>query len=207
MGRNNSREKPVKRVIKDTGKKIKKKPCSLCVDNISYISYKDLGLLRKYVSDRGKIRSRRVTGNCSQHQRDIASVVKTARELALLPYLQRTVSDKVSFRASDKDEQDSELGPTLESGDFRDFPTYDEDESPVLNASGVDESSALISNDNEAIQLASTESVLVADSVNPQGIDEEPLEVSLLSDAVISDEAELGNDASPSENVLIGTEE
>jgi small subunit ribosomal protein S18 len=67
-------------------KKFKKKPCSFCRDKISYIDYKDINLLRKYISDRGKIRARRVTGACTQHQRQIASAVKNSREMALLPY-------------------------------------------------------------------------------------------------------------------------
>ena len=50
------------------------------------IDYKDTVLLRKFISDRGKIRARRVTGNCVQHQRDVAIAVKNAREVALLPY-------------------------------------------------------------------------------------------------------------------------
>ena len=53
---------------------------------VEYIDYRDLGLLRKYISDRGKIRARRVTGLCTQHQRDIATAVKNAREMAMLPY-------------------------------------------------------------------------------------------------------------------------
>jgi ribosomal protein S18 len=53
---------------------------------VSYIDYKDTSTLRRFVSDRGKIRARRVTGTCSQHQRDVASAVKNAREMALLPY-------------------------------------------------------------------------------------------------------------------------
>jgi small subunit ribosomal protein S18 len=53
---------------------------------VTYVDYKDTNLLRKFVSDRGKIRARRVTGNCTQHQRDIAMAVKNAREVALLPY-------------------------------------------------------------------------------------------------------------------------
>jgi small subunit ribosomal protein S18 len=67
-------------------KKFKKKPCSFCRDKVTYIDYKDIATLRKYISDRGKIRARRVTGNCTQHQRDIAMAVKNAREMALLPY-------------------------------------------------------------------------------------------------------------------------
>ena len=66
--------------------KIKKKPCPFCKDKVEHIDYKDVNLLRKFISDRGKIRARRVTGNCTQHQRDIAMAVKNARELALLPY-------------------------------------------------------------------------------------------------------------------------
>jgi len=70
-------------------KKQKKKFCIFCKDHISYVDYKDVNMLRKFVSDRGKIRARRVTGNCSQHQRDVASAVKNAREMALLPYTTR----------------------------------------------------------------------------------------------------------------------
>lgn len=67
----------------------KKKFCQFCADKTSYIDYKDVALLRKFVSDRGKIRARRVTGNCTQHQRRVATAVKNAREMALLPYSSR----------------------------------------------------------------------------------------------------------------------
>ena len=67
-------------------RKPKKKVNPLDKDGITYIDYKDTALLRKFISDRGKIRARRVTGNCSQHQRDVAVAVKNAREMALLPY-------------------------------------------------------------------------------------------------------------------------
>ena len=67
-------------------KKFKKKPCSFCRDKATYIDYKDINLLRKYISDRGKIRARRVTGACTQHKRQIAAAVKNSREMALLPY-------------------------------------------------------------------------------------------------------------------------
>ena len=73
---------------KDTGtlRKPKKKVCQFCKDKTAYVDYKDATLLRKFISDRGKIRARRVTGNCVQHQRDVATAVKNAREVALLPY-------------------------------------------------------------------------------------------------------------------------
>ena len=67
-------------------RKPKKKVNPLDKEGIAYIDYKDVALLRKFISDRGKIRARRVTGNCVQHQRDVAIAVKNARELALLPY-------------------------------------------------------------------------------------------------------------------------
>ena len=67
-------------------RKPKKKVCQFCKDKASVIDYKDTNLLRKFISDRGKIRARRVTGNCVQHQRDVATAVKNAREVALLPY-------------------------------------------------------------------------------------------------------------------------
>ena len=67
-------------------RKPKKKVCAFCKDKAQDIDYKDTGLLRKFISDRGKIRARRVTGNCRQHQRDVAVAVKNSREVALLPY-------------------------------------------------------------------------------------------------------------------------
>ena len=67
-------------------RKPKKKVCTFCKDTNQLIDYKDTNLLRKYISDRGKIRARRVSGNCSQHQRDVAVAVKNSREMALLPY-------------------------------------------------------------------------------------------------------------------------
>ena len=69
--------------------KLRKKVCIFCKDKAAYIDYKDVTLLRKFISDRGKIRARRVTGNCAQHQREVASAVKNAREMALLPYTAR----------------------------------------------------------------------------------------------------------------------
>jgi hypothetical protein len=59
--------------------------------------------LRKYISDRGKIRGRKVSGNCQQHQRDVTDAIKTARELALLPYTQRTVTERRGGRGSRDD--------------------------------------------------------------------------------------------------------
>jgi small subunit ribosomal protein S18 len=64
----------------------RKKYCQFCKDDVSFIDYKDVNLLRKHMTDRGKIKPRRVTGTCTQHQHDLAMAVKRAREMALVPY-------------------------------------------------------------------------------------------------------------------------
>ena len=73
-------------MAKPVVRKPKKKQNPLKAAKIEVVDYKDTALLRKFISDRGKIRARRVTGNCVQHQRDVAIAVKNAREVALLPY-------------------------------------------------------------------------------------------------------------------------
>jgi small subunit ribosomal protein S18 len=65
----------------------RRKPCLFCKDKIEQVDYKDVTTLRRYVSERGKIRSRRITGACRRHQSQIARAVKRAREIALLPYV------------------------------------------------------------------------------------------------------------------------
>src|SRR5580692_12425462 len=96
--------KPPKRAPKiDTRRGAKKKPCSFCQHGVATVDYKDLAQLRKYISDRGKIRGRKVSGNCQQHQRDVSDAIKTARELALLPYTQRTVTERRGGRGNRDD--------------------------------------------------------------------------------------------------------
>ena len=73
----------------DYARKPRRKYCQFCKDKVEYVDYKDVATLRKFISERGKIRARRVTGNCAQHQRDVAAAIKNAREMALLPYSTR----------------------------------------------------------------------------------------------------------------------
>ena len=68
----------------------RRKPCPYCKDKIEHVDYKDVGALRRFISERGKIRSRRITVACRRHQGQIAQAVKRARELALLPYVSET---------------------------------------------------------------------------------------------------------------------
>ncbi len=76
-----------KKVIKRTRRVFKKKPCRLCRDKATAVDFKNTQLLDNYVSDRGKIISPRITGNCSKHQRMVARAVKRARIAALLPFV------------------------------------------------------------------------------------------------------------------------
>src|SRR3954453_5029419 len=81
------RSKPTRRREKKGGPGSgRRKPCPYCKDKIEQVDYKDTGSLRRFISERGKIRSRRITGACRRHQSQIATAVKRARELALLPY-------------------------------------------------------------------------------------------------------------------------
>jgi small subunit ribosomal protein S18 len=104
--------KPPKRAPKiDIRRGAKKKPCSFCQHGVDRVDYKDLAQLRKYISDRGKIRGRKVSGNCQQHQRDVSDAIKTARELALLPYTQRTVTERRGGRGRDGRDGRDDRGP------------------------------------------------------------------------------------------------
>jgi small subunit ribosomal protein S18 len=105
MARSNYRG-GTRRAPKDLNRRVKKKPCAMCRDKVEWVDYKDVNALRKYMSDRGKIRSRRVTGNCAQHQRAIAEAIKTARELVLLPYTQRTGTERPGGRGGRGDRGD-----------------------------------------------------------------------------------------------------
>ena len=78
----------------------RRKSCQYCRDKVEFVDYKDVNSLRKFISDRGKIRSRRITGACRRHQNQIATAVKRARELALLPYVGAETRDE---RGRDRD--------------------------------------------------------------------------------------------------------
>src|SRR4029450_2227213 len=79
---------------KDNAKRAKKKISLLNQERVEYVDYKDVNLLRRFMSDRAKIRARRVTGNDSQQQREVARAIKNAREMALLPYPTRVTTQR-----------------------------------------------------------------------------------------------------------------
>jgi len=71
---------------KAKGRKGKKRVCSFCIDKVEHIDYKEANKLRKYITERGKILPRRISGNCAKHQRQLTVAIKRARNIALLPY-------------------------------------------------------------------------------------------------------------------------
>ena len=83
---------------KDNARRSKKKTSVLVQESVEYIDYKDVNLLRRFMSDRAKIRARRVTGNDAQQQREVARAIKNAREMALLPYTNRVTTQRTSPR-------------------------------------------------------------------------------------------------------------
>lgn len=102
MGKPPKRTKP-----KDGGRNRRKKVSVLTQEKVEYVDWKDVNLLRKFMSDRAKIRARRVTGNDSQQQREIARAIKNAREMALLPYTNRVITQRGGKRGDrDRDGDD-----------------------------------------------------------------------------------------------------
>jgi small subunit ribosomal protein S18 len=101
------RSKPARRREKRTGTgSTRRKPCQHCRDKVEQVDYKDVASLRKFISEKGKIRSRRITGACRRHQGQIARAVKRARELALLPYVNEGGRDDAPRRGGDRGDRE-----------------------------------------------------------------------------------------------------
>ena len=101
MARNTDRSRGSKRAPASASlrpRRGKPKVCVFCRDSIPWVDYKDANLLGRFLSERAKIKARRTTGNCNRHQREVAVAIKTARELALLPYAKRTVAERLGGR-------------------------------------------------------------------------------------------------------------
>jgi len=113
-------------------RKFKKKTSVLVIEDVEYIDYKDVDLLQRFMSDRAKIRNRRVTGNDMQQQREVANAIKLAREMALLPYSKRVASTRTGGRRGDdrrpRDEAPRDEAPRDEAGDAPADETTEVDE-------------------------------------------------------------------------------
>jgi small subunit ribosomal protein S18 len=101
---------------KDAGRKFKKKVSVLNSENIEYVDWKDVNLLRRFISDRAKVRARRVTGNDVQQQRDVAKAIKNAREMALIPYANRVTTQR-GGRGGRGGDRDRDGGDRRDRGD------------------------------------------------------------------------------------------
>ena len=91
---------------KDNARRSKKKVSILTQEQVEYVDYKDINLLRRFMSDRAKIRARRVTGNNAQQQAAVAMAIKNAREMALLPYANRVTQQRGGGRGDRGDRGD-----------------------------------------------------------------------------------------------------
>ena len=90
------------------GGPIRKRNCYFCREKVEEVDYKNTNQLRRYVSEKGKIRSRRITGACRRHQVQVAQAVKRAREMALLPYVAEGVEERSGGRRERPDRGDRE---------------------------------------------------------------------------------------------------
>jgi small subunit ribosomal protein S18 len=130
---------------KDNARRSKKKTSILTIEKVTYVDYKDVNLLRRFMSDRAKIRARRVTGNDAQQQREVAKAIKNAREMALLPYTNRITTQRggKGDRGRDRDDRGSRDRPprdddnsVLEVPDFvRETPPEAPDAAAVVDES------------------------------------------------------------------------
>ena len=98
------------RLAKESNRRIKKKSNPLPGDKVEFIDYKDINLLQRFMTDRSKIRGRRLSGADQQQQREITNAIKNAREMALLPYTKRVTST----RAPRGERRDDDAGETTE---------------------------------------------------------------------------------------------
>lgn len=120
-------------------RKFKKKTSALVTEKVEFVDYKDVDLLQRFMSDRAKIRNRRVAGNTLQQQREVANAIKNAREMALLPYSKRVASTRTGGRRGD-DRRDDRRGGRDESSDSRsgEGASVVDDSTDVVESADVD---------------------------------------------------------------------
>ena len=116
---------------KDAGRKFKKKVSVLNSENIEYVDWKDVNLLRRFVSDRAKVRARRVTGNDVQQQREVALAIKVAREMALLPYAKRVSTQRTRPPRDGRRDRDGDMRPESAEDQVESVETTDAETADV----------------------------------------------------------------------------
>jgi small subunit ribosomal protein S18 len=138
------------RNAREANRKFKKKANPLAIEKVVFIDYKDVSLLQRFMSDRSKIRGQRMSGTNVQQQRDLATAIKNAREMALLPYTKRTVSTRAPRPGKEgrEDEANLELDEQPTSSSF--VPREDEDDDSTDSNEAVAEESAAVEAEVEA---------------------------------------------------------
>jgi small subunit ribosomal protein S18 len=139
------------RAPKEVNKKFKKKTSVLVTDKVDFVDYKDVNLLNRFVSDRSKIRNRRVTGNTVQQQRDIANAVKNAREMALLPYTKRVSQTRAGRPPRDRDEDGGGRGGREDGGGRGGRDSFKADTAVVAAVPQVDDA-VVAESDDETVE-------------------------------------------------------
>ncbi|CAB4368409.1 MAG: 30S ribosomal protein S18 [Actinobacteria bacterium] len=131
------------RNAREANRKFKKKANPLAIEKVVFIDYKDVSLLQRFMSDRSKIRGQRMSGTNVQQQRDLATAIKNAREMALLPYTKRTVSTRAPRPGKEdrEDESSLELDAQPTSSSF--VPREDEDDSTDSTEAVAEETAAV----------------------------------------------------------------
>jgi small subunit ribosomal protein S18 len=117
-------------------RKYKKKTSPLLTESVEYVDYKDVDLLQRFMSDRAKIRNRRVTGNDVQQQRDVANAIKIAREMGLLPYAKRVASSSRQRPSRDGDSRDRRRDEESTDTERTDETSAAEPETTVVDTDG-----------------------------------------------------------------------
>src|SRR5437773_9602651 len=118
----------------------RRKVCTFCVDKVQKIDYKDVGRIRRYISDRGKIDPRRKSGTCAKHQRMLTTALKRARFMALLPYTAEHVRSLMSPQAramAGGPPPPKPDRPPYRPGEFRPAPRYGPPPAPAAMAPGA----------------------------------------------------------------------
>lgn len=142
----NKKERTTKKpaaATKDRRRRGRPKFCVFCAEGSIWVDYKDIGVLRRFVNDRGRIRPRGATGTCAQHQRDVATAIKTARELALLPYAVRVLAnDKAGRRGGGRDARppraDASAGEGASADETTDDAGADDEGTDLVVSSGAE---------------------------------------------------------------------
>ena len=157
---------------KDISRRRKKKVSVLTQEGIGYVDWKDINLLRRFMSDRAKIRARQVTGNNQQQQKEIARAIKNAREMALLPYNNRITTQRSATRMRDDNRVDGPAPqPTAPPPGMRGAGEMDDDELEVSEI-GDDLMGA-----EAAMVEAPVPDVPVPEAPAPEAGDEQPTDV------------------------------